>query len=431
MNRLTSLKSFLKCKSLKYNPINHLLPLILKRNKIDTKVDFSSPMFVKHLESVKNRFDYITNELMNTTNSNDLSKLGRELSSLTKTIEIIKEREEYLSNLNDLQQMINDNNNNDENDDDGEDMLKMIEEEKLLLNESLKNSEENLVNALTPIDDADHRNAVLEVRSGTGGDEASLFAAEIFKMYQKYAISNGWRWEELDVSWSEAGGFKGAQALVSGDSIFERLKYENGVHRVQRVPSNDVRIHTSAASVVILPEAEEVDVDLKPSDLKVEVMRAQGAGGQSVNKIESAVRMTHIPTGCTVSMQDERCQQQNRIKALKILRARVYDVERQKKEEERSKLVESANGTGARGDKIRTYNFPQDRITDHRIQMSTNGVERFMSDPGDKLQDFIDVLRENERSSRLEQLLKELANENDTSSHDNSNKKKGGSKKVA
>ncbi len=431
MYRNIPYRTILKLKNVKYGCIKQLSPLIIKRNKVDTKVDFSSPMFVKHLDSIKKRFDVITNELMNTSNSKDLSKLGRELSSLTKTIEIIKEREEHLSSLNDLNQMINeedDKNNNNEND---EDLLKMIEDEKLLLNESLKISEEKLVKALTPIDDADHRNAVLEVRSGTGGDEASLFAAEIFKMYQKYALAMGWRWEELDVSWSDAGGFKGAQALVSGESIFEKLKFENGVHRVQRVPSNDVRIHTSAASVVILPEAEEVDVDLKPSDLKVEVMRAQGAGGQSVNKIESAVRMTHIPTGCTVSMQDERCQQQNRIKALKVLRARVYDVERQKKEEERSKLVESANGTGARGDKIRTYNFPQDRITDHRIQMSLNGVERFFNDPGDKLQEFIDVLAEGERSKRLEHLLIELANDNDDSTSSDIKKRKGGSKKVA
>jgi peptide chain release factor 1 len=225
-------------------------------------------------------------------------------------------------------------------------------------------------------------------------------------MYQKYSSNMGWRWEELSFSKSEIGGFKEAQASINGEAVFRMLKFESGVHRVQRIPVNDVKIQTSAASVIVLPEPEDVDIELRPQDLKIDVFRAGGAGGQSVNRTESAVRMTHIPTGLVVSMQDERSQIQNRARALKYLRAKVYDLERRKLEKQRSELRSAAQGTGDRSDKIRTYNFPQDRVTDHRVGVTVTGVERVLS--GEFLSDIVDALIKSDEKERLDNFLEQL-----------------------
>lgn len=266
--------------------------------------------------------------------------------------------------------------------------------------------EANIIATLTPKDEADDRGAVLEVRAGTGGDEASLFAGDIFKMYQKYAFLMGWEWEEVYLSRSEIGGFKEAQANITGDAVFKRMKFESGVHRVQRIPVNDTKIQTSAASVAVLPIAEELDVQIRPEDLRIDVFRSGGAGGQSVNKTESAVRMTHIPTGIVVSMQDERSQQQNRVKALKYLRARVYEHERSKKDQLRNELRYATQGSGDRADKIRTYNFPQDRVSDHRISMTVSSISRVLS--GEELGYIIDALVDADEKEKLNLFLQSL-----------------------
>jgi peptide chain release factor 1 len=336
--------------------------------------------------------------MSNTVDPKQLRSLGREYSELSGTIELIVQREEQKSSLLDLELMI---------DDDDAEIASIAVDEMVEVKDALELTEKNLISLLTPKDVADERGVVVEVRSGTGGDEASLFAGELFRMYEKYASTMGWKWELLDLSVTDIGGFKGAQAAVSGHGVFEYMKHESGVHRVQRVPVNDKKIQTSAASVVVLPEAEDVDVDIKQSDLQIDVFRASGAGGQSVNKTESAVRITHLPTGCSVAMQDERCQHQNKEKAMKILRAKVYDLERQRAMQERNELVSAAGGTGARSDKIRTYNFPQDRITDHRINITLGGIDRLLS--GETLGSLLEELRDVEKTKKFEDFLANLS----------------------
>ena len=256
---------------------------------------------------------------------------------------------------------------------------------------------------LLPKDDADSKNAILEVRAGTGGDEAALFAADLFRMYQRYAETRGWKFELMSANEIGIGGYKEVIASVSGKDVFLRLKFESGVHRVQRVPVTESggRIHTSAATVAVMPEAEEVDVHVDEKDLRIDVFRASGPGGQSVNTTDSAVRITHIPTGIVVSQQDEKSQHKNKAKALRVLRARLYEVDRAAKDAERAEARRSQVGTGDRSERIRTYNFPERRVTDHRIKLTLHQLDKMLD--GD-LDEVVDALLAENQASQLSKM---------------------------
>ncbi len=255
--------------------------------------------------------------------------------------------------------------------------------------------------SLLPKDEDDERNAILEIRAGTGGDEAALFAADLFRMYQRYATLRGWRFELLDLSETGIGGFKEAVASITGRDVFARLKYELGVHRVQRVPETEAggRIHTSAATVAVLPEAEEVDIAIDDKDLRIDVFRASGPGGQSVNTTDSAVRITHLPSGLVVIQQDEKSQHKNKARAMKVLRARLYEMERQALAATRAADRKSQVGSGDRSERIRTYNFPQGRVTDHRINLTLYKIDKVLS--GEALDEIIDALSAADRAAKL------------------------------
>ncbi|MFL1463682.1 peptide chain release factor 1 [Roseococcus sp. DSY-14] len=254
--------------------------------------------------------------------------------------------------------------------------------------------------ALLPKDAADERSAILEIRPAAGGDEAGLFAAELFRAYQRYAEARGWRWTLLDYDENELGGVKGATAEIQGEGVFARLKFESGVHRVQRVPATETqgRIHTSTVTVAVLPEAEEVDVRIEDKDLRVDTYRASGAGGQHVNKTDSAVRLTHIPTGIVVAMQEEKSQHKNRAKAMKVLRSRIFDAQRQALDSARAADRKGQVGTGDRSERIRTYNFPQGRVTDHRIGLTLHKIDRVMLG---ELDEILDALLSEDEAARL------------------------------
>jgi peptide chain release factor 1 len=272
----------------------------------------------------------------------------------------------------------------------------------------LKKEEEECVKRLKvfllPKDEADEKNAIIEIRAGTGGQEAALFAADLFNMYQKVAVLNGWKVEIINLSNSEGGGYKEIIASIVGRNVFSKLKFESGVHRVQRVPDTETqgRIHTSAATVAVLPEAEEVDVKINDADLRIDVFRSSGPGGQSVNTTDSAVRVTHIPSGIVISQQDEKSQHKNKAKALKILRSRLYDLQRSQQESERAKARKSQIGTGDRSERIRTYNFPQGRVTDHRINMTLYKLTDFLA--GDAFKELSDAIQIQFQEEQLENL---------------------------
>jgi peptide chain release factor 1 len=261
--------------------------------------------------------------------------------------------------------------------------------------------EQSLKLMLLPKDEADTKNAILEIRAGTGGDEAALFAGSLFRMYQRYAETKGWKVEVMDSSATGIGGYKEVVASISGQDVFSRLKYESGVHRVQRVPETESsgRIHTSAATVAVLPEAEEVDIDIAENELRVDTYRASGPGGQSVNTTDSAVRITHIPTGIVVTQQDEKSQHKNRAKAMRVLRARLYEHERQLIDSERAAARRSQVGSGDRSERIRTYNFPQGRVTDHRINLTLHKLDRILD--GEALDELIDALTTEDQAAQL------------------------------
>jgi peptide chain release factor 1 len=280
------------------------------------------------------------------------------------------------------------------------DMRELAEAELAALRERLPGLRHEIQVALLPRDEADQRSAILEVRPAAGGDEAALFAAELFAMYQKFAAAKGWRFELLDYTDSELGGLREGIAEITGRNVFARFKWESGVHRVQRVPATESqgRIHTSTVTVAVLPEAEEVDVEVDEGDLRIDVYRASGAGGQHVNKTESAVRITHLPTGIAVAMQEEKSQHKNRAKAMKVLRARLYEQQRASQHATRAADRKSQVGTGDRSERIRTYNFPQGRVTDHRIGLTLHKIERVMA--GD-LDEIVDALTAEDQATKL------------------------------
>ena len=287
---------------------------------------------------------------------------------------------------------------------DDREMADLAAEELRALDDRLPVLERQVQIHLLPKDEADEKNAILEVRAGTGGDEAALFAADLLEMYRRYAGLAGWRFEVLESAETELGGLKEASATITGRNVFARLKFESGVHRVQRVPATETqgRIHTSAATVAVLPEAEDVDVAIDDKDLRVDVFRASGAGGQHVNKTESAVRLTHLPTGVTVSMQDEKSQHKNRAKAMKILMSRLYEAERQERDAARAADRKSQVGSGDRSERIRTYNFPQGRVTDHRINLTLYKLEKVIA--GEALDELVEALIAEDQAAKLAEL---------------------------
>jgi len=322
---------------------------------------------------------------------------SKEYSDLNEIIKEAKEYESFEKDKIELEKIINDTNSD-------SDMKFMAKTELEEIRNKYEINEKKLKLFLLPKDEADKKNAIIEIRAGTGGLEASLFAADLFKMYEKVSHKKKWLLELISISKSDAGGLKEVIASIKGKNIYSTLKYESGVHRVQRVPETETqgRVHTSAATVAVLPEAEEVDVKIEDKDLRIDVFRSSGPGGQSVNTTDSAIRITHIPTGIVVSQQDEKSQIRNKEKGLKILRARIYELERQKKEDERSKDRKSKIGTGDRSERIRTYNFPQGRITDHRINFTLHKLEEFME--GEIFDEMIENLNLQAQAEKLNNL---------------------------
>ncbi len=320
------------------------------------------------------------------------TKLSREYADMTPLAEKIRAFKKAKVEMKDLEELMAGGDR---------DMKAMAEEDFYALKEQLPQLERDIQLELVPKDADDTKNAILEIRAGTGGDEAALFAGDLLNMYKRYAALHGWQFEVLEMSESDLGGIKQVVAEVSGRDVFSRLKFESGVHRVQRVPATEAsgRVHTSAATVAVLPEAEEVDMDINNEDLRIDVFRAGGAGGQHVNKTESAVRITHIPTGVVVVMQDEKSQHKNKAKAMKILRSRLYEAQRAKLASERAADRKEQVGSGDRSERIRTYNFPQGRVTDHRINLTLYKIDRIVS--GECLDEVIDPLISNDQAEKL------------------------------
>ena len=322
---------------------------------------------------------------------------SKEYSDLNEIIGNAKKYISFEGEKNDLEKIMNDKNSDEE-------LKKMAEIELTDLIAQNEKNEKKLRLFLLPKDDADKKNAIIEIRAGTGGLEASLFASDLFKMYEKISHKKKWTLELISISKSEAGGLKEVIASIKGTNIYSTLKYESGVHRVQRVPDTETqgRVHTSAATVAVLPEAEEVDLKINESDLRIDVFRAGGPGGQSVNTTDSAVRITHIPTGLSVSQQDEKSQHKNKAKGMKILRARLYDLERTRIDNERSQDRKNKIGTGDRSERIRTYNFPQGRVTDHRINLTLHKLEEFLE--GEVFDEIVESLTLHSQKESLNNL---------------------------
>lgn len=352
-----------------------------------------------HLDKVLYRHDELRALLSSGEGleSAQIPKLSKELSDLDPVVEAIVAFRKGRDEMAEAAVMMQDP-------DADPDMKAMAEEEFFALKERLPELERAVQIMLLPKDEADEKNAILEVRAGTGGEEAALFAAELFRMYERYAGLKGWRFEVLDANDTGIGGVREASAKITGRGVFARLKFESGVHRVQRVPATEAsgRIHTSAATVAVLPEAEEVDIQIDEKDLRVDVYRSQGSGGQSVNTTDSAVRVTHIPTGLAVACQQEKSQHKNKATAMTLLRSRLYERQRAALDAERAANRKSQVGSGDRSERIRTYNFPQGRVTDHRINLTLYKIEAVMA--GDALDEVVEALIATDQAERLAEM---------------------------
>ncbi|MCK8618116.1 peptide chain release factor 1 [Apilactobacillus kunkeei] len=350
------------------------------------------------LQSVVDRYDEL-NELISDpeviADTKRFMELSKEEGSLREVVAAYNKYKDVVSQLEDDKAMLAEKLD--------DDMNEMVKSEISELEPQKAELEEQIKIMLLPKDPNDDKNIIMEIHGAAGGDEGSLFAADLYNMYIRYAESQGWKTSIIDESDTEVGGFKEIAIMIQGDNVYSKLKFENGAHRVQRVPSTESagRIHTSTATVGVMPEAEDVDLEIDPKDIKTDVYRASGAGGQHVNKTSSAVRMTHLPTGIVVAMQDERSQQQNRAKAMQVLKSRVYDYYQQQEEDKYDAERKSAVGTGDRSERIRTYNYPQNRVTDHRIGLTVNKLDKVMN--GD-LEDIIDALILSDQTEKLEQL---------------------------
>ena len=353
--------------------------------------------------SLKNNIDKIIQReaeieqlLVNSFNlkPSELVELSKELSDIKPVTDLAKKKDVMLQELLDLSDILNDNEADD-------DIKKVALSEFEFLKEEINILERNIQFALLPKDKDDTRNVIIEVRAGTGGDEAGLFASDLFSMYEKLSMKHKWKFEVMEVSETNVGGYKEAQANILGNGVFGRLKFESGVHRVQRVPTTETsgRIHTSAATVAVLPEAEDLEISIEEKDLRIDVFRSSGPGGQSVNTTDSAVRITHLPSGIVVSQQDEKSQHKNRAKAMKILLSRLYETERQKQQDQRSSSRKDQVGSGDRSERIRTYNYPQGRVTDHRINLTLHKLDKVIQ--GEALDELIDALVVEDRSLKL------------------------------
>ncbi len=349
----------------------------------------------ERLDRLVARWQTVQNALAAGADQESYVRLSREFAELDPIVATINELRRAENERKDLEAMIEDPASDAE-------MAELAKAELGALGPKIEALEHQLKVQLLPKDAADEKSAILEVRAGTGGEEAALFAGDLFRMYQRYADRMGWKVAILSASESATGGYKEIIANITGKGVFARLKFESGVHRVQRVPATEAqgRIHTSAATVAVLPEAEEVDIKIDDKDLRIDVFRASGPGGQSVNTTDSAVRITHLPTGLVVSQQDEKSQHKNKAKAMKVLRARLYELERAKRDAERAQERRGQIGTGDRSERIRTYNFPQGRVTDHRIGFTTHQLP-YVLEGGPALDEIIDALITDHQTSQL------------------------------
>lgn len=350
---------------------------------------------VDKMRELERRFGEIEARMSEGPAADVYVRLASEYSELQPVVGKIREYEKATVEVTDLRALLNDRATDRE-------MRELAEMELPEAEERVEALEQDMQVLLLPKDAADEKSAILEIRAGTGGNEAALFAGDLFRMYERYAAAKGWKVEVLSASEGEAGGFREIIATVSGRGVFSKLKFESGVHRVQRVPDTETqgRIHTSAATVAVLPEAEEIDIEVRPEDIRIDTMRASGAGGQHVNTTDSAVRITHLPTGLMVT-SSEKSQHQNRAKAMQVLRSRLYDMERQKADSERSADRKSQVGSGDRSERIRTYNFPQGRVTDHRINLTLYKLDRMMMG---EIDEVVDALISDYQAGQLAQL---------------------------
>lgn len=350
------------------------------------------------LQSIEDRYEELGELLSDPEVVNDTKRfmeLSKEEASTRETVAVYRRYKEVVEGIKETEELLGEKLD--------DEMQELAKEELSELKTEKEELEEQIKILLLPKDPNDDKNIIMEIRGAAGGDEAALFAGSLFEMYQSYATSQGWKFEVMEANITDIGGYKEVTIMITGDSVFSKLKYESGAHRVQRVPSTESqgRVHTSTATVVVLPEAEEVELELSDNDIRVDIYHASGAGGQHVNKTASAVRLTHIPTGVVVAMQDQRSQLQNREKAMKILRARVYDQLQTANQSEYDANRKSAVGTGDRSERIRTYNFPQNRVTDHRIGLTIQKLDQILSG---KLDEIVDALIIYDQTAELEKL---------------------------